>query len=781
MGQTSFNTSGSWSTASNWNNGLPDSTDAVTIGTTNNANGSRTCSLTVNGFATTINLNGNSSLLGNINRSNLYLYGTNMGGSSSIIDAGNGTVSLDSVSVYIMKNGAQMNDNLTANQIFVKGTNFTVKSGTLTVHDSMVISGTGASFLNNSTVNVGTLVIQGSGVSFQPQGSLNVISNLTVQEGATVSSTGNSTNIQYSSSATLVIEAGSMDASTFDEIWPSTSGPTNVVINVAEGDTFTMPASRTVEGTLTLSGGSLQGGENITLGDSAEIVLEGGSIDSVPASPNRIDIRYASTTDTVIFTSNEIPSDSSRIGNVVVNTGARVVLTKKLFVNDTLKLVNGYLEAGNYNVELGNSSTNTAGSSLSYIRTNGSGKVIARANSGGRLFPIGFNPYLPVTILSTGNEKFAVSVDSGVLMSDASGYFTKNAVNRTWSISSEQNASNVSITFQWGNEIDSLQYFNANNCAIAYTYGGSNDWIRTQSKAAASGSRDAYTRSITMDFTAGTVYEFYIYSDTFEADYVNANVKLMLEGAYNSSAGTMTTALRSGNSLGSNNIIPSAQPYNSAPWNYAGTENVDTANHPSNTVDWVLVELRSTYNGSPVANGQAAGFLLSDGSIVDTNGTDAIRFWNITPGYYYVVVKHRNHLPIMTADSIYLSNASSLYDFTSGQGQAYGTDTTTFQSKPMSALGDGRYGMRAGDCSGTTYQIRYNGGGMNDRTWMLSVVGGNNNSSTPINNSYDRCDVNLDRQVRYNGGGLNDRTRLLNWVGGNSNSGSPINSAVPNP
>src|SRR5690606_20115319 len=37
--------------------------------------------------------------------------------------------------------------------------------------------------------------------------------------------------------------------------------------------------------------------------------------------------------------------------------------------------------------------------------------------------------------------------------------------------------------------------------------------------------------------------------------------------------------------------VPSAQPYNIAPWNYTGTEN--NSSMPANTVDWVLIELRS--------------------------------------------------------------------------------------------------------------------------------------------------------------------------------------------
>ncbi len=251
--------------------------------------------------------------------------------------------------------------------------------------------------------------------------------------------------------------------------------------------------------------------------------------------------------------------------------------------------------------------------------------------------------------------------------------------------------------------------------------------------------------------------------------YITANVKVFLQGPYNTGTGLMSTALRKGNSFGSTNLLPSAQPYSGSPWNYSGTENVDTANHPSNAVDWVLVELRTTYNGSAVSGGKAAGFLLANGSIVDTNGVDQIRFWTVNPGYYYVVIKHRNHLPVMSRDSILLNMSSSAYDFTTGQGKAYGTDTSTFRLKPMSVLTTGIYGMRAGDAGGSvSYQIRYNGGGTNDRIALLNYVGGTSSAGIAKNNVYQRFDVNLDRQVRYN-------------VGGTSSAGVALSVSVPNP
>ncbi len=251
-------------------------------------------------------------------------------------------------------------------------------------------------------------------------------------------------------------------------------------------------------------------------------------------------------------------------------------------------------------------------------------------------------------------------------------------------------------------------------------------------------------------------------AETTVGPFITAQVKVFLQGAYNTANGTMHTALRMGNSFGTANLLPSAQPYSSSPWNYNGAENVDTSSHPSNAVDWILVELRTTAAGSTVSNGQAAGFLLADGSIVDTNGLDPIRFWNLNPGYYFVVVKHRNHLPIMTRDSIYLNANSSLYDFTSGgQSKAYGTDTITYLKLPMNEISSGVFTMWAGDVNGNS-ELRYNLAS-NDRVLILSKIGGTNINAS-VTNQYLSEDINLNRQVRYNLSN-NDRVILLQNIG----------------
>lgn len=163
------------------------------------------------------------------------------------------------------------------------------------------------------------------------------------------------------------------------------------------------------------------------------------------------------------------------------------------------------------------------------------------------------------------------------------------------------------------------------------------------------------------------------------------NLKVFLEGPYDSS-GTMTTTLRS------QGLLPKYQPFKAAPWNYLGTE--ATATFTSNVVDWVMIELRSD---STTIVSKRAGLLLSDGSVVDIDGSGPVEFKDISDGNYYVVVRHRNHLAIMSSSAIPLSRNSVLYDFTTSQSQAYTTGTD-----PMVALSGGGYGMIAGDANIST-------------------------------------------------------------------------------
>ncbi len=171
----------------------------------------------------------------------------------------------------------------------------------------------------------------------------------------------------------------------------------------------------------------------------------------------------------------------------------------------------------------------------------------------------------------------------------------------------------------------------------------------------------------------GTPWQTKIASFTFGAQ---LNLKVFLEGSFD--VGTMNT------DLNSSGYLPSIHPYDGSPYNYIGADRVslvdaNTNNIPdffednSNIVDWVMVELR-TGSASSTTIAQKAGFVNNDGSVVGLDGVSPLLF-GVPTGDYYIIVKHRNHLPIMSASLVPMSNATpATYDFTTGSDKYWGTD-----------------------------------------------------------------------------------------------------------
>lgn len=107
-------------------------------------------------------------------------------------------------------------------------------------------------------------------------------------------------------------------------------------------------------------------------------------------------------------------------------------------------------------------------------------------------------------------------------------------------------------------------------------------------------------------------------------------ITIMLEGAFGTDS--MTTAL--------DTSIPLTDPY-------TGSESVVVI--PDDAVDWVLVELRALSDNTLVVGSKPA-LLLKTGAVVDTDGSSPVTV-SVSPdgGTYYLVVKHRNHLSVMSA------------------------------------------------------------------------------------------------------------------------------------
>lgn len=164
-------------------------------------------------------------------------------------------------------------------------------------------------------------------------------------------------------------------------------------------------------------------------------------------------------------------------------------------------------------------------------------------------------------------------------------------------------------------------------------------------------------------------------------NFLALRLKILLQGAYRN--GVMST------SLNGYHFIPERQPFNTSPWNYGGTEQISTVTN--NIVDWILIELRTEARSSTAFAWRAA-LLKNDGFAQDVDGTDFIKFIG-SPGAYYAVVRHRNHLGIMSANKINLSDTVSFYDFTSSLNSAYGTNA-------LAQIGENTFGLFSGDGNG---------------------------------------------------------------------------------
>lgn len=71
---------------------------------------------------------------------------------------------------------------------------------------------------------------------------------------------------------------------------------------------------------------------------------------------------------------------------------------------------------------------------------------------------------------------------------------------------------------------------------------------------------------------------------------------------------------------------------------------------PTDAVDIVNVEIRSSLQTPAIETKKA--FLLKDGTVVDYATLQPILQFNATGNAYYVVVKHRNHLPIASKNLV---------------------------------------------------------------------------------------------------------------------------------
>jgi hypothetical protein len=151
---------------------------------------------------------------------------------------------------------------------------------------------------------------------------------------------------------------------------------------------------------------------------------------------------------------------------------------------------------------------------------------------------------------------------------------------------------------------------------------------------------------------------------------VIVDVRVFLEGPFNGT--DMNNDLGTG---GTSSILAQnalSQPYNTAPWNYAGTESVAASFFTTHTdiVDWALIELRDDTDPTTVL-GSVAVFLRADGTVIDENGATPVV--EVAPAVYHVAIRHRNHADIRTATPIDGSTGVINFDVRTSAANVFGT------------------------------------------------------------------------------------------------------------
>jgi len=167
-------------------------------------------------------------------------------------------------------------------------------------------------------------------------------------------------------------------------------------------------------------------------------------------------------------------------------------------------------------------------------------------------------------------------------------------------------------------------------------------------------------------------------------------------------------------------------------------------------VDWVWIELRDATDPTIIIDGKSA-LLQRDGDIVEpiVDNTSFPVSFSQAPDDYYIVIKHRNHLGIMSSNAFSLSTTSTTVDFTDSNNQiTYGTNAQTTFGMPVDKVA-----MWCGNVNGDTI-IQY-AGTTPDAPIILSAVLNNAgnflNFPTYVINGYNVNDINMDGNTQYTG------------------------------
>lgn len=217
---------------------------------------------------------------------------------------------------------------------------------------------------------------------------------------------------------------------------------------------------------------------------------------------------------------------------------------------------------------------------------------------------------------------------------------------------------------------------------------------------------------------------------------IRVNPKVFLQGPLINPA----TANLMNDDLRQNALIPTISPYEDGATCSASV--FDTSGNDA-IVDWVWLELRALNDNTTIVKSRSA-LVQRDGDVVDMDGTSHIEM-QAPPNNYYIVIKHRNHLGVMSSNTFGLrEEATTTIDFTDNTFLTYGSNAQV-------QLSSGNTALWSGDLNNDT-KIQFSGAGNDVNTLKDFIIA---NAPLPLLtipvSGYFNEDLDLNGQAKFSG------------------------------
>ena len=233
--------------------------------------------------------------------------------------------------------------------------------------------------------------------------------------------------------------------------------------------TFSSPC--TVNNNFYLSGGTVAG-TNLSIANTALITRTGGSFSSAPTFGAGVNILYAQT-GSAITTGPEIPSATSVLNNLEVNSSNGVIGGGSFTVNGNVTFTLGHFNTNGNTVTLGSTSTLVGETSTKYLK--GISRTTRSVGTGSGTFGnLGYE-------IASGSDDLGTVT---VIRKAGSGYnltgLGNQSISRHYDVSQtgSQPSSGRDITLRWTSDEDNGKNFGASNAAIFRRDNSSSPWMR---------------------------------------------------------------------------------------------------------------------------------------------------------------------------------------------------------------------------------------------------------------------------------------------------------------